>query len=59
MNKRCDNCDKYVQPIKSNFSIAWFVLWIVFTGGFGLFIYPLYHVMKTKSRCPICGLKIC
>lgn len=54
--KYCTLCERNVDPIKSKWSWAWFII-LCFTviGGIG---YAIYHVLlKRKNRCPICGTK--
>ncbi len=54
--KHCTLCNRPVDPVKSKFSWAWFIL-LCFTGIGGIF-YILYHIfMKTKSYCPVCNTK--
>jgi hypothetical protein len=50
--KYCLNDDQHVRPTK-NFSILrWFFLSVV-TLGLGLFLYPLWYVVK-PGHCPKC-----
>lgn len=51
--KYCTLCNRYVEPVKSKFNWAVFIL-LCFCFGIGL-LYLLYHLfLKKKNRCPIC-----
>lgn len=54
--KVCTLCGRPVDPVKSQFSWAWFLL-LCFTGIGGIF-YIIYHIMlKRRNKCPICRSK--
>jgi len=54
----CPYCRKKTQLVRSKFSIGWYIASTILTLGLGLFLYPIYHLLKPVNKCHICGAKI-
>lgn len=56
--KHCTLCNRPVDPIKSKFSVSWFIISSILTFGIWSVVYIVYHIfMKPKDTCPVCRTK--
>ncbi len=53
----CPYCQKNVYMKKEDFKVGLAILLLVFTAGFGLFIYLMIYLDKQPNRCIYCGTK--
>ncbi len=53
----CPYCMKEVFVKKEDFRVGLAIFLLIFTAGFGLFIYLLVYLDKKADRCIFCGSK--
>lgn len=54
--KWCNSCCQHVSPVRKKFSWVLFLLFCI--TGIGGIIYIIYHLCKSKNKCPMCGCKV-
>ena len=53
----CPYCQKNVHMKKEDFRVGLAIVLLVFTAGFGLFIYLMIYLDKKAEKCIYCGSK--